>query len=261
MRCGRGEDASQGSQTITPPAIPSTTNKNVLRAAESLPTIPRFLHLLSHAKSLIGSYGPYTTLPNTMVFVRADVTRDTSSSQDASPAVLALSLAAAQDCKEYAQPQSLASQDLIFLEHLWMSTLAVLEELLETNKLDIETVSWGIVGLCAGYMVKVQDQDFQSYKTRLSNALRLMPSLDWPGQGSQWDSYRGYMSSTGTTVRVLATARSEIHACTIMLLQRFANEEWKKIRWYHGIAVAERWIGALRGCEMENYKVEDNKSA
>ncbi|KAH9864407.1 hypothetical protein J1614_010341 [Plenodomus biglobosus] len=244
MACHEAEDASSTSQTMTPHATPSTTNEDIHEPASSLPAIPQFMYLLSHAKSLISSHGPYVILTDTSIFARAESTCSNNDG-DASPAILATSLAAAQDCVDSAQPQGPAKEDIIFFHHLWKTTLAVFEAMLETDNLDIETIGWGVIGLCAGYMVKPPDQVLQSYKTRLSNALRLMPSLDWPGQGPQWDSYRDYMGSTGTTVRVLVTARSEIHACTTMLLQRFAKEDWRTIRWYHGIAVAERWSGAL----------------
>ncbi|KAF2853217.1 hypothetical protein T440DRAFT_390525 [Plenodomus tracheiphilus IPT5] len=239
MACDRTEEVAQPFHTSRPPATPTTMNEDVLQAASSLSTVPQFLHLLYHAKGLVGAHGPYTLLPQTSTFTR-------DGGDDVSPKKFATSLATAQDCIDSAQPPRLANEDLKFFQQLWSSTLAAFEEMLEAGKLDIETIGWGVIGMCAGYMAKgTSDQEFQAYKTRLHNALRLMPSLDGPGRGFRWAGYRGYMNSAGTTVRVLATARSEIHACTTMLLQRFAKEEWKTIRWYHGIAVAERWVGAL----------------
>ncbi|KAI8935514.1 hypothetical protein NX059_008085 [Plenodomus lindquistii] len=241
MAFDQPKDILQIFQTIKPPVTPSSRDEDVYKAACSLPTLPRFLHLLRHAKDLIATYGPYTKSSTTATFIRATVIRDGSS--HAAPAILARSLAAAQDCIDSAQPPGLANEDLIFFSHLWTFTLAALGELLEAQKLDVETIGWGVIGLCAGYMNP--GNEFQSYEIRLRTALKLMPSMDKPNRGSEWAGYRSYMRSKGTTVRVLATARSEIHACTTMLLQRFAREDWKTIRWYHGIAVAERWVSAL----------------
>jgi hypothetical protein len=55
---------------------------------------------------------------------------------------------------------------------------------------------------------------------------------------------------TGGKVEVLAKTNREIHVCANLLLQQFRREKWNRIRWYHGVAVAERWIRNL-GLESE----------
>jgi len=44
---------------------------------------------------------------------------------------------------------------------------------------------------------------------------------------------------------MLAKARREIHICANLLLQQFSREEWRRVRWYHGVAVVEQWIKHL----------------
>jgi len=159
---------------------------------------------------------------------------------------LALYFAAAQDRSNYAQPQDFGLLDLEFFRNPWNFTLQSSEEMLEAGALDSETVSWGVIGLCSGYMdrsMKESTRNLNLYKARLHNALKLMPSLD--RLGYQWHEYLGYISSGRTTVNVLGTARSEIHSCNIILLQRFVREGWATVRLYHCIAVAERWAGAI----------------
>jgi hypothetical protein len=156
---------------------------------------------------------------------------------------LAISLAAAQDCIGSAQPEGLARDDLAIFEQLWNTTLLILELVTESSDLDHETFGWGLYGLCAGYIHHTSwrtDSAFLSLKTRLYNALRKMPSMN-----SIHRKQHGSTTNTIGQVSVLAKANREIHICANLLLQQFRSEQWRRIRWYHGVAVAQRWIENL----------------
>lgn len=87
-------------------------NKDVIADAITMTNIERFLHLLQHAKSLVGLYGPYSKQPNTTVFSRDVRPPRRPKPQDPSLNTLALSFAAAQDCTYSAQPAGLGKEDL-----------------------------------------------------------------------------------------------------------------------------------------------------
>ncbi|KAH7384568.1 hypothetical protein BKA66DRAFT_394671, partial [Pyrenochaeta sp. MPI-SDFR-AT-0127] len=154
---------------------------------------------------------------------------------------LAKSLAAAQDCVERLHHSKIATGNIVLFKSLWEATVNTLTELIESGDLDPEAFGWGIMGLSSGYIG--QDSLFLSYKTRLQNALQFLPSMDNPAR--KWSEYRNQMKLAATKIQVLVTIRGEVHFCSIMLLQRFKQEDWRRIRWYHGIAVAERWAGSL----------------
>jgi hypothetical protein len=46
-------------------------------------------------------------------------------------------------------------------------------------------------------------------------------------------------------VEVLAKANRQVHICASLVLQRFRQEGWHRIRWWHGVKVAERWVQRL----------------
>lgn len=170
-----------------PESMPKS-NLAVLEAASHLPAAPRFLHLLSHTKMLIQSHGPYTTITGTTVFARAATSGERT--EVTSVTDLATSLATAQDCIYSAQPWGSANEDLVYLKQVWEAAIAAPEEVLESDKMDLETVGWCIFGLTSGYVArpgKAPDARILSYKTRLRNALKMLPSMDAPGR--DWNQY------------------------------------------------------------------------
>jgi hypothetical protein len=212
-----------------------------------LPSVSRYLHLLRRGKTLIQAHGRYTTYAGTSVFSRAPVARDVTT--EPSSTDLAISLAAAQDCIGSAQPEGPARDDLAIFEQLWNTTLSILELITEQNDFDHETFGWGIYGLCAGYIHHSSwkaDTSFLSLKMRLYDALRKMPSMN-PTHQKQ----HGSSTSIVGQVSVLAKANLEVHICANLHLQQFRGEEWRRIRLYHGVAVAQRWIEKL-GWDLES---------
>lgn len=205
--------------------------------------IERFFHLLRTANSLIGHYGPHTTFSGTTVFTRAPVPRPSTTVP--LPEEVALSLAAAQDSINSAQPKGPSNDDLLLFTHLWETTITLLEQLLETEDLDQESFAWGIFGLASGYMhppasTLAPCNLVSQHKNRLHAALTSLPSMD-----SSARNRNEYMVSESTKIRVLVKARKEIHLCANLLLLQFREEDWRRVRWWHTIAVAERWIGRL----------------
>lgn len=49
--------------------------------------------------------------------------------------------------------------------------------------------------------------------------------------------------ATGTAAPV--KARRKIHTLSQILVYEFMQDRWKRVRWYHAVVVAERWIQAL----------------
>jgi hypothetical protein len=213
--------------------------------ADDLPTVPRFMHSFRQCKALVVTHGVYTTYAGTTVFSRAPMERD--STKDATAKELALSFAAAQDCAGSAQIEGVSDEDLDVFRRLWESTIAALETVIEAGNLDHETFGWGIFGFSSGYVGKPSwrdDSQFLALKTRLHDALQQMPNMDAHRRRS------AITKETGGKVEVLAKTNREIHVCANLLLQQFRREKWNRIRWYHGVAVAERWIRNL-GLESE----------
>jgi len=231
---------------LPPPEPVAVTQAMHDQPADDAPPIQHFLHLLRQSKALIKVHGPYTTYAGTTVFSRAPMTRDATKEPSAKD--LALSLTAAQDCINSAQVEGPAKEDLILFKELWDITLLTLDTILEAGNLDHETFGWGMFGLSAGYINQASwkdDTHFLSLKTRLHDALLKMPSIDAPHRKTS-----AITLGAGGKVEILAKANREIHVCANLLLQQFQREGWKKIRWYHGVAVVERWIGSL-GLDME----------
>jgi hypothetical protein len=111
-------------------------NKDVLAEAIPIANIKRFLHLLHHAKSSKGRHGPYTKQHNiTTVFSRDVGSSQRPKSQNPSLKILALCLAAAQDCTYSAQPDGPTKDELDVFTLLWASAVTVLEEILVRGSL------------------------------------------------------------------------------------------------------------------------------
>jgi hypothetical protein len=73
----------------------------------------------------------------------------------------------------------------------------------------------------------------------------MLPSLDERSKNE-------YTVSGKRTTDVLTRARRDIHTLAHIILHEFRLGRWRRVRWLHSIAVAERWVGAfgLRPQEM-----------
>jgi hypothetical protein len=230
----------------TPPATASPANATILRDVFKMSTTARFFYLLQHANSLIQCNGPYTTFVDTTVFTR---TRQTQPRMNApSTKELAVSLAAAQDSIGTAQLDSPAKEDLMIFKHLWDATTALLDDMLEAGNLDHESFGWGVYGLAAGYTPPLSESqgDFLSQKARLHDALLALPSMGSPERKREEIVVKGERR-----VEVLVKARRQVHICANLLVQQFREENWYRVRWGHGVKVAERWAQVL-GLTTEN---------
>lgn len=81
---------------------------------------------------------------------------------------------------------------------------------------------------------------FEDRKHRLHEALLATPNMDSPRRRKEL-----VVEGEGT-VEILAKAHRQVHICANLVLQRFRQEGWHRIRWWHGIQVAEIWIERLR---------------
>jgi hypothetical protein len=222
-------------------------NADVLTEASRMPDIERCFHLWQHTKSLVEKYGPYTTLADTTVFVRASGVSEAI--KDPPIVRLALSLAAAQDCVNSAQPDGPAKDDLLLFTRLWETTIAIMENILARGSLPQEDFGWGIFGLSSGYQHPpsssspshnhlVAKNIFSSHKRRLHAALLMLPSMDGRRRSE-------YILGEKTKVEVLVNARKEIHFCGHILLDEFRKGSWGRVRWFHVVEVCEKWVRAF----------------
>ncbi|KAI2486809.1 hypothetical protein Ptr902_00942 [Pyrenophora tritici-repentis] len=214
-------------------------NSDVLREASHMANIARFLHLWKHARALVGTYGTYTTIRDTTVFRSASAPRSRSSTAEPSDTEIFLSLDAAETAINSAQPDGAAKDDLHFFNSLWETTIAVLEDILAHGPLPQELFGWGIFALSTGYLYSPCDRGiFSNHKHRLRSALKMMPSLHGRRRNE-------YVISGSICIEMHVKAMKEIHTVGHILLSRFRQDGWKKVRWYHATRVAERWIQAL----------------
>lgn len=218
-------------------------NKDVIADAITMTNIERFLHFLQHAKSLVGLYGSYSKQPNTTVFARDVRPPQHPKPQDPSLNTLALSFAAAQDCTYSAQPAGSGKEDLDLFTLLWDCAVVVLEEILARGSLPQESFGWGIFGLSAGYMHPpardlTAQNVFLSNKRRLHDALNVLPSFNR-------ETSSEYVVGEKKTTALLTRARRDIHTLGHILLHEYKLSSWRRVRWLHTIAVAERWVGAF----------------
>jgi hypothetical protein len=224
----------------TPPTTTLPADVDVLTEAAQLPIISKLQYLLRHTKALVHSHGPYTTHTNTTVFIRAS--QPVSKPYGPSSRCMASSLAAAQDCIGSAQVTGPAREDLHIFKHLWDTTIDVLEEVLATGDLDHESFGWGIWGMCAGYIYPPSEASyevFEEQKNRLHGALLELPTMDAVGQKKT-----EVVNDEGMP-GLLVKANRQVHICANLVLQRFRKEGWHRIRWWHGVKVAERWVARL----------------
>ncbi|KAL1594406.1 hypothetical protein SLS60_010166 [Paraconiothyrium brasiliense] len=201
-----------------------------------------FVSLFDHVKALIGQHGEYTTLRDPIIFTRA---------QQPSPIpgppleeMVAHSLSAAQEAIHTTQPVGPAKEDLQLFKLLWDAAIDAMEKALEDGHLHFEARAWGIIGLAAGYMDPqttsiAEKEEFAAYRNRLRAALESLPSLTSPHDA------QASGVSPEQRVYLLTKAKREVHTCSNLLLQQFRKERWTNVRWYHGLAVAKRWVGNL----------------
>jgi hypothetical protein len=224
-----------------PGVVAEPQSDEIVSSVDDMPLIPRFFHLLNESKTLVYAHGPYTNFAGTTVFSRAPVKCHTK--RGLSTKRLAISLAAAQDCAGSAQLGGPAKDDIAVFERLWNTTIELLEMILVSCQLHHEMFGWGIIGLCAGYIGHShwrEDSEFVALKGRLHDALKAMPSMDSP-----YRKNKESVTNAGGALEYLARNNRAIHVCANLLLQQFRREEWSRIRWYHAVAVAERWIENL----------------
>ncbi|CAE6996022.1 hypothetical protein CFE70_000220 [Pyrenophora teres f. teres 0-1] len=228
--------------TSSPP-VTLPANNDVLSEASHMTNTARFLHLLNHARALVRRYGIYTTLHDTTVFCRASTPRSRPSNAEPSITEVFLSLRAAQQAIDSVQPDGAVKDDLHFFNDLWNTTITVLEEILDHGSLPQEPFGWGVFALSTGYLhsrhTNIAYRDvFSNHKYRLRSALERMPSLDRKRRNA-------YVISERPSMEALVKARREIHTVGHILLSKFRQDGWKRVRWYHAITVTERWIQAF----------------
>jgi hypothetical protein len=275
-------------KTPTPPkseelaVTPST--RTVLATSIWRMPIPKFGHLLAHAKTLIRLHGPHTTYPNTTVLARASVPHLRTTSNAPSAQILATSFAAAQDAHGSAQPDGPAKDDLELFTLLWRTAIHVVEQILEDGNLDGEAFGWGVYGLSFGYMPSFRssstsssssareectDRNFDDDLFPNSNLKPFVPPpavrspspsqatfealkhrlhtalLSLPGvHNAQCEKGRSSVSPAERVGRLVKN-RNEVHLCGTLLMQEFREEDWATVRWGFLIAVVERWLGNL----------------
>jgi hypothetical protein len=223
-----------------PSIATSQENAAILRDVFKMSTTARFVCLLQHTNTLIQRNGPYTTFIDTTVFTRTRQAHPRTNPP--STKEFAVSLAAAQDSIGTAQLDSPAKEDLMIFKHLWDATTALLDDVLEAGNLDHESFGWGVYGLAAGYTPPLSGSpnDFMSQKARLHDALLALPSMGSPERKREEIVVKGERR-----VEVLVKARRQVHICANLLVQQFREENWSRVRWGHGVKVAERWAQVL----------------
>jgi hypothetical protein len=145
------------------------------------------------------------------------------------------SLAVAQDYLTITDSTEPISENLETLRMLGETTISILEQLLDLGELAVEPLSWGILALSSGYISS--DPLFSSHKERLCTAIESF-------------TRRGFVIKTpsGCILKRSAAIR-QVHCCATMLLQ-IMRRDWSRLRWYHGVQVAKRWIDHLGIIEL-----------
>ncbi|KAF2003627.1 hypothetical protein P154DRAFT_393950, partial [Amniculicola lignicola CBS 123094] len=212
---------------------PSCTT--IMKEAASMDLVPRFYHLFNAAEKLIHQYGPYT------ISTSGILTRNPKPNPHKpipwSSTEYAASFATAQKATNAPQPSGPERSDLEIFNLLWATTITLMDAILISCELNVDTFGWGIYGLCAGY--RDPTSPFSSMKERLYNALRALPNLDKP-KGEQAEK----AVPPANRVSVMVKARGKIHVTANLLLQGF-RRDWGRVGWYYGICVAERWVRHL----------------
>jgi hypothetical protein len=123
---------------------------------------------------------------------------------------------------------------------LGKTAVIALERLLDLGELIMEPFAWGILGLSSGYTSS--DSLFDTYKQQLYIAINSLPTT-----GCEWNLsvslHRIVQAQTGYVTQQPAANR-QMHRSAVMLLQ-IMRRDWTRLRWYHGVQVARRWIEHL----------------
>jgi hypothetical protein len=266
---------------LTDPSTAATPSiAEILTRSTSLAPIPRFWYLLPHAKTLIRLHGPYTTHADTTVLSRAFTPRSTKTTKPPSAQLLAVSFTAAQDAYGSAQSDGPVQDDLELFAALWETTVQVVEQILEEGIPDGEAFGWGIYSITLGSMplfpafasstrpgetTNFDDEffsgsehelatlkstgtcrpenAFEALRRRLHAALSSLPSVN-VSRGERGEKNRAPVSPADRIGRLVKT-RNEVHLCGTLLVQVLRENEWRSVRWWHLVAVVERWLGNL----------------
>lgn len=208
----------------------------VIDTATHLALVPRFRYLLDHTSYLIQSHGPYDTNDTGHLYCRLK-------NKDKLPEVrFARSLAAAQDSLSKRQPEGPVFEDLKIFSMLLGTTIELLDKIVESNLLSLESWGWGVYGLAAGYNDPCPL--VAAHKQRLLVALQVLPNLH--KETGRMDSGELHPTKESPPDRVgkLTLANRRAHICATLILQTLGRD-WHQVRWAHMVRVCERWIQHL----------------
>lgn len=141
---------------------------------------------------------------------------------------------------------------------LWETSIVILEAIIDSGELDKEALGWDVYGLASGHMSDIKCEKHRklvaALKYRLRAALLALPSLERRARNE-------YEILEPLRVGGLAKARIELHKCTVLLLERFRQEERHRIRWRHTVAVVDTWLRMLGYASVAKQTAGDKKCA
>ncbi|KAF2193687.1 hypothetical protein K469DRAFT_240538 [Zopfia rhizophila CBS 207.26] len=135
------------------------------------------------------------------------------------------------------------------------TSIDLFSHVLDSTALSLEDFGWGIFALSSGYRPSSSlstpssssppspssagiPESFGNHKSRLRAALLSLPTLTSPPPS------RNSSVPPANKINTLAKANREVHVCATMLLQAMRSD-WERVRWWHLVAVVERWVRAL----------------
>ena len=228
---------------INTPSSTSSFPPSVLEAAASLSIGARFKYLLTHTRFLVQHHGPYLINEHTQ-----HLTCTSRRQPQLSPVRFADSLAAAQDSLSVTQPEGPIFEDLKIFVLLWDTTTRLLETIIDSHNLSLESFGWGAMGLAAGFIEA--DELVSSHKQRLHTALTSLPTLTERTSAIQIGT-----APDGRT-HSLGSATRTTHTYAKLLVEEM-RKDWSRIRWAHVVLVVERWVGHL-GLGTEEGRAEED---
>lgn len=139
--------------------------------------------------------------------------------------------------------------------------MLLIETILDSNELELESFGWGMYALSSGYSPPTPDPLFETNRARLKVSLDHLPGLNRKREMGMEAAVK--MKTPGAEkIFTLANANRSVHICATMMAQSI-REDWKRVRWWHVISVVERWVGNL-GWSQDNWMnndVEDEKKS
>lgn len=220
-----------------PPCLTSSTpfsSLNIIQQATSLNTISRFHYLHRHTSVIVQSYGPYSLDHSGYLICANKPKRNLSCTR------LAHSLAAAQDATNIPLPDGRVFQDFKVFKLLWETTISVLERLLDSGELATEPFGWGIFGLSSGCISP--NPLFSTHRKHLYAGLASIKMLhSHPNCSTDQESAQKTLSGH---VFTLSTANHQVRIYAKVLSQEMGRD-WGRVRWYHEVQVARRWLAHL----------------